>query len=182
VVSSTCCFSHGRQQSDQKHEKKKVIVRANSVRQELLEFVHEDARFEGIHAQGELQQFQIGLPLALAKICPQNDLRTSKGGSDLLQASSVSEMSLRTCSGKLSLVEAEPDSWFLLIIRKQFELGRCYRSSKFMIDLLHHGVGEVADGCSPGDAGDGPGGDEEGSPGCREGLACHCENRVKPAT
>jgi hypothetical protein len=52
--------------------KEKVIVGTDSIMQDLFEFPHENARLKAIHAQGESQQFKIGLPFAFAKLSQQN--------------------------------------------------------------------------------------------------------------
>jgi hypothetical protein len=55
-----------------KHCQKKIIVWADTVRKMLLELHHEDARHEGLHLHGMLEQLKIGLPFALSKLPKQN--------------------------------------------------------------------------------------------------------------
>ncbi len=49
VVPGTYHFQHGRQQSNEEHYKKQIIVSADAVRKGLFEFTHENARFKAFH-------------------------------------------------------------------------------------------------------------------------------------
>jgi hypothetical protein len=49
VGASSYCFSHGRQQANQKHGKEEIIVGGNSWREMLLELPHENTGFEALH-------------------------------------------------------------------------------------------------------------------------------------
>jgi hypothetical protein len=66
VVASAYCFSHGRQQANEKHSQKEVCVWRYSWREMLFEFPHENAGLEALHFHGETKQFKVRLPLALS--------------------------------------------------------------------------------------------------------------------
>jgi hypothetical protein len=69
---SSYCFSHGWRKTNQKHCKKKVIVRQYSKREMLFELSHENTGLEALHCHGKAKQFKIRLPFALSKLSMQS--------------------------------------------------------------------------------------------------------------
>ncbi len=55
VGASSYLVSHGRRKVDQKHWKKKIIVRWNSWREMLFELSHENTGFEALHFHGKAE-------------------------------------------------------------------------------------------------------------------------------
>jgi hypothetical protein len=63
---------------NEKHCEKQIIVGANPVWKGLLEFAHENARFEAVHFQREAKPFEIRRQLANAKLPQQNSFELIK--------------------------------------------------------------------------------------------------------
>jgi hypothetical protein len=59
VVSGTNHFSHGRQQSNQKHCPKKIVVWADTMQTMLLELPHEDTGVEALYLHGESKRSKV---------------------------------------------------------------------------------------------------------------------------
>jgi hypothetical protein len=78
VVSDTNRFSHGRQQSNQKHCDKKIIVWADTMPKMLLELPHEGAGLEALHLHGASEQLKIGLSFALSELSKINLFQKSE--------------------------------------------------------------------------------------------------------
>jgi hypothetical protein len=116
-----------------------------------------------------MQQFKIVLTFALAKLPQQNSFEIIRrvigflAGIDCIQnvpedlfgqvGMGVGIFKLLRSDpnhGGFCLDVAEPDRWFLLIVRIQFHLGRCDCRGEFMTDLWSHGGRELVDGCCPG--------------------------------
>jgi hypothetical protein len=120
--------------------------------------------------QGEMQQLNIRLPFALAKLTQQDDFEMFKRllrvvvsincGEDILQ-DQLGQLGKRVCifeflgpyacHGELHLDEAETDCWFLLIIGAQFDRGRGRHSE--VTNLVKHGEALCEGRCSSGDEG-----------------------------
>jgi hypothetical protein len=72
LVSSTDHFPQGKQQADQKHCEKNIVIWADIVRKMLLEFTCEDAGLEALHLHRESEQLKIGLQFSLSELPKQN--------------------------------------------------------------------------------------------------------------